>query len=290
MVSLLIKEQCDDLTLGDIALATKQIRLISWNVNGLRAAHRKGLLEWLGQEQPDVLCLQETKSSPEQLPTQLRQPPGYHTYFASAQRKGYSGVALYSKVVPVQTSTSFGASEYDDEGRVIIADLGFFTVCNVYFPNGKASAERLQYKLDFYEAFLCYLDRLNQKTPHIVVCGDVNTAHCEIDLARPRQNAKTSGFLPIERAWIDKLIAHGFIDTFRAFDQRPGQYTWWDLKTRARDRNVGWRIDYCFASEALMPRIVSSSILRDVVGSDHCPIVVNITTEEASIIQKQISR
>ena len=212
------------------------------------------------------------------MPSDLKEPPGYKTVFASATRKGYSGVAIYSKIPLRQTWNTFAGGKYEDEGRTLIADVGSFTLCNVYFPNGKASPERLRYKLAFYDAFLDYLDELQSHIPHIVVCGDFNTAHQEIDLARPRQNAKTSGFLPIERAWIDRLIGHGFVDVFRAFDSRPDQYTWWDLKTRARERNVGWRIDYFFASTQLMAQITSSSIHSSVLGSDHCPISVTITT------------
>jgi exodeoxyribonuclease-3 len=171
----------------------------------------------------------------------------------------------------------FGIERFDSEGRSIIADYGDFILCNIYFPNGQMSPERLAYKLDFYESFLDYADRLQKSGRGVIVCGDVNTAHREIDLARPKENAKTSGFLPQERAWIDKLLSHGFVDTFRIFNTEPAQYTWWDLKSRARERNVGWRIDYFFVSAALQDRVRAAIILPQVMGSDHCPVGLEIS-------------
>ena len=254
----------------------KKMRLLSWNVNGLRAAHRKGLLDWLLAERPDVLCLQETKANPDQLPPELKNVPGYHAYFCSARRKGYSGVALYSRVEPKKVDLGFGVERFDVEGRTIAADFGSFILLNVYFPNGGASEERLQYKLEFYEDFLDYLDGLRRRRKKVVVCGDVNTAHKEIDLARPRQNVNNTGFLPEERAWITKLIEHGFIDTFRMFNDGPGNYSWWDMKTRSRERNVGWRIDYFFVSKNLKKNLKSAVILPEVMGSDHCPVGIDL--------------
>jgi exodeoxyribonuclease-3 len=248
------------------------IRILSWNVNGLRAIHKKGFLEWLLKDSPDILCIQETKAHPEQLPKDLNNLPGYHTYYCSAEKKGYSGVAVYSKEKPLHVSPGFGKKEFDREGRTLAVDYGNFLLFNVYFPNGKASEERLCYKMDFYDAFLQHMDDLRNQGQKIIICGDVNTAHNEIDLARPNENKKVSGFLPEERAWIDTLLAHGFIDTFRFLNQEAVQYSWWDYKTRARERNIGWRIDYFFVSKNLESSLKSGFILSDVMGSDHCPI------------------
>ncbi len=199
-------------------------RIISWNINGIRAIERKNALDWFLEERPDILCLQETKAQEEQVPEKLRFIEGYHTYFESAERKGYSGVGLYSKEKPKKIETKIGIEKFDREGRIISADFGKFILFNVYFPNGKASKERLQYKLDFYEAFLEYINPLKDKGEKLIICGDVNTAHKAIDLARPKENQNVSGFLPIERAWIDKLLESGYIDTLRLFDDRPGYY------------------------------------------------------------------
>ncbi|MFH1699590.1 MAG: exodeoxyribonuclease III [Candidatus Zixiibacteriota bacterium] len=254
----------------------KKYRIISWNINGIRAVHRKNALDWFLDEQPDILCLQETKAQEEQVPERLRFINGYYTYFESAERKGYSGVGLYSKEKPKKIKTKFGVEAFDREGRIISADFGKFILFNVYFPNGKASKERLKYKLDFYETFLEHVNLLKEKGKKIIICGDVNTAHKEIDLARPKENEKVSGFLPIERAWIDKLLDNEYIDTLRQFDDRPGLYTWWDYKTGARDRNVGWRIDYFFVSANLKTNLQSAFILPNISGSDHCPLGVEI--------------
>ena len=254
----------------------KKIRILSWNVNGLRAAHRKGFLEWFLRERPDILCLQETKAAPDQLPAELKEVEGYHAYFASAERKGYSGVGLYTRLEPREIRGGFGVKKFDVEGRTQLADFGDFLLFNVYFPNGKASKERLRYKMAFYGAFLKRVDKLRAKGESIVICGDVNTAHKENDLARPRENEKTSGFLPEERAWLDKFVARGFVDAFRMFNREPGQYTWWDQKTRARERNVGWRIDYFFVSDNFAGKVKAAYILPEVMGSDHCPIGLDV--------------
>ncbi len=247
-------------------------KLISWNVNGIRASQKKGLIEWVEKESPDVLCLQETKASPEQLSPELINIKGYTSYFSSAEKKGYSGVAVYTKEPAVKVKTGFGIKKFDSEGRMIAADLGKFVLLNIYFPNGKASPERLAYKMEFYEEFLKYADSLTRSGRDLVVCGDVNTAHKPIDLARPKENESVSGFLPEERAFLDKLVAHGYSDTLRMFDPSPGLYTWWDLKSGARSRNVGWRIDYFFVNDAFKDKVRSAFILKDVQGSDHCPI------------------
>lgn len=250
------------------------MQLISWNVNGLRAIEKKGHLDWFYNNEADLICLQETRAWEEQLSDRVKNIPGYHSYFSQAQRKGYSGVALYSREKPVQVEFSFGDTRFDDEGRVLFARYPDFILFNIYFPNGKASRARLQYKMDFYESFLQKVREYYQQGEKIIICGDVNTAHREIDLARPRENENTSGFLPQEREWIDRLLEAGFIDTFRVFNKEGGNYSWWDLKTRARERNVGWRIDYVIISDNLEENLQEAFILPEVMGSDHCPVGV----------------
>lgn len=254
----------------------RSLRLISWNVNGIRAAYKKGLLDWFKKEKPDILCIQETKAHPEQLTDNLISVDNYKSFFSSAERKGYSGVVTYSKPEPINVKSGLGIKKFDDEGRFIITEYKQFILFNIYFPNGKASKERLNYKMEFYETFLKHLKKLLKQRKKIVVCGDVNTAHKEIDIARPKENEKISGFLPIEREWIDRFLDAGFIDTFRVFNQEPDNYTWWDMITRARDRNVGWRIDYFYISENLGKNLKSAFILSDVMGSDHCPIGIEL--------------
>jgi len=248
------------------------IKLYSWNVNGLRAAHNKGFLDWFKKEIPSMLCIQETKAHPEQLSADLLQVPNYYSYFSSAEKKGYSGVALWSLIEPKALFHGFDLPRFDSEGRIVAASYADFTLINIYYPNGKQSAERLQYKMDFYDAFLDWAENLRKEQPNLIICGDVNTAHREIDLARPKENEKVSGFLPEERAWMDKFFAHGYIDTFRLFNLEGGNYTWWDQKSRARERNVGWRIDYFFVTENLIEKVVAADIHPQVQGSDHCPI------------------
>ena len=250
----------------------KELRILCWNVNGIRAAGRKGLVDWLYEESPDILCLQETKAQPDQLDETLRQPRDYLTYWSHPETKGYSGVATFSKQEPISVNKGFGIERYDIEGRVIISDFPEFMLFNIYFPNGKKNAERLRYKMDFYEDFLNYVEPLKNEGRKLIVCGDYNTAHKEIDLARPKENEKISGFLPMEREWIDRFIAHGFVDVFRHFNKEPHQYTWWDMKSRARERNVGWRIDYFFVTENLLPSVSDAFLMPEVTGSDHCPI------------------
>lgn len=255
------------------------MRILSWNVNGIRAVYKKGFLRWFLKERPDILCIQETKAQEDQIPNEIKNVLGYHTYFSSADKKGYSGVGLFTKEKPNLIGRGFGIEKFDNEGRILIADYEKFLLFNIYFPNGKISRERLKYKMDFYDAFLDYVDELKNKGKKLIICGDVNTAHTEIDLARPKDNEKVSGFLPEERAWIDKFISHGFIDTFRIFKKEGGHYTWWDLRTRARDRNIGWRIDYFYVSDNLKSKVKSAFIMPEVMGSDHCPIGIEIIDE-----------
>jgi exodeoxyribonuclease III len=253
------------------------LKLVSWNVNGIRAIHRKGNFKEVMDINPDILCVQETKAQEEQAPADIREMPGYQSYFVSAEKRGYSGVALFSRREPISISRGFGIEAFDSEGRTLAVDFGDFILYNVYFPNGKASEARLEYKMAFYDAFLEHMDKLHADGRHVVICGDVNTAHREIDLSRPKENSKVSGFLPSERAWIDKLIEHGFVDTFRMFNEQPGQYSWWHYISKARERNVGWRIDYFFVSEGFKERVVAANIHSDIMGSDHCPVSIDIT-------------
>ena len=255
----------------------KNIRILSWNVNGIRAVYKKGFVDWLKKENPDILCLQETKAQKEQLTDDLLNVGGYTSHFSSAEKKGYSGTATYTKQKPESFKTGIGIKKFDSEGRFAVTDYGKFILFNIYFPNGKARKERLEYKMDFYESFLKHLKKPLKEGKKIVICGDVNTAHKEIDLARPKANEKTSGFLPEEREWIDKLLDAGFIDTFRVFNDKPENYTWWDMITRARERNVGWRIDYFFISENLSKNLKSAFIMPDVMGSDHCPVGIELS-------------
>ena len=252
------------------------IKIVSWNVNGIRAAHRKGILDWFEEERPDILCIQETKANEDQFPADLRAIDGYHKFYSSAEKKGYSGVALYTALEPAGVEPGFGIERFDSEGRTLQADMGDFVLFDVYFPNGKSSDERLAYKMEFYDAFLDHIEALRLQGRNIIVCGDVNTAHKAIDLARPKENAKISGFLPIEREWIDKLVERGYVDTFRMFNGEPGQYSWWNQRANSRARNVGWRIDYFFVNEEFRENVKSAGIYQEVMGSDHCPISLEL--------------
>lgn len=252
----------------------KETKIICWNVNGIKAAVRKGLIDWLNKESPDIICLQETKTHPDILPENIQEPPGYHAYWNFPEKKGYAGVATFTKEEPTTVEKGFGMPEFDTEGRVIITKYPDFTLFNIYFPNGKQGPDRLKFKLDFYDAFFNYAEPLRLKGEKLIICGDVNTAHKEIDIARPKENAKISGFLPIERAWMDKLVANGYIDIFRYLHKEPRQYTWWDVKTRAKERNVGWRIDYFFITDNLLNHVDKAYIMKEIDISDHCPIVL----------------
>lgn len=250
------------------------ITLLSWNVNGIRAVHKKGFLPWLSDAIPDILCLQETRAEESQLPTELAQPDGYHTFWnASKRKKGYSGTALLTKEAPLTVQFGLGLDEFDQEGRTIIARYSRFTLLNCYFPNGSRDHSRVPFKMAFYDAFLDTCERLRKEGQPVIFCGDVNTSHREIDLARPKQNKKTTGFLPEERAWMDKVVEGGYIDTFRHLNpDLTGQYSWWSMVTGARERNIGWRLDYFFVSPDLAPHIANAFILPEVSGSDHCPV------------------
>jgi exodeoxyribonuclease III len=253
------------------------IKMVSWNVNGLRAIAKKGFSEWLDQYKPDILALQETKIDAQQLTADLREQKHYKSFFSHANRKGYSGVALYSRIEPKEVTEGMGIERFDQEGRVLKADYGDFLLFNIYFPNGKANEIRLQYKLDFYAAFHREVSELLAQDKKIVVCGDFNTAHKAIDLARPKENETISGFLPIERDWLDKYIDAGFLDTFRWVNTQPHHYTWWHQMTNARARNVGWRIDYFYATATLEKHFENATIEPHVMGSDHCPVTLSLS-------------
>ncbi|HAJ94813.1 MAG TPA: exodeoxyribonuclease III [Actinobacteria bacterium] len=259
---------------------TKQkIKIISWNINGIRAAYKKGLIDFIINSDADIYCFQETKACKDQLSRELLNIKGYKAYFSSPVKKGYSGVGIYSRIKPEEIFYDVGVPEFDNEGRIIGFEFANTIIFNVYFPNGGASPERLAYKMRFYDFFLEFINKYRNSGKNLIFCGDVNTAHNEIDLARPAANKNNTGFLPQERAWIDRLIGSRYVDAFRLFDKGPGNYTWWDYKTRARERNVGWRLDYFFTSSELAGSIADSYILNKVMGSDHCPIVLEINTD-----------
>jgi len=256
------------------------IKLVSWNVNGIRAIHSKKLFHPVFQIDPDIVCVQETKAHPEQLEEDLTRIDDYYAYFSSAEKKGYSGVAVYTKNAPLSVQHGFGIERFDKEGRILVVEYPSFTLLNIYFPNGKSGPDRLQYKMDFYDAFLDYAEDLRQLGKNLVICGDVNTAHMEIDLARPKENENVSGFLRIERDWMDKFISKGYLDTFRMFNDQPGCYTWWDYKSMARDRNVGWRIDYFYVNQEFGQNVKNAYIYSEFMGSDHCPIGIDLELTE----------
>lgn len=253
------------------------MKILSWNVNGLRAFHKKGAFDSIFELDPDIFCLQETKSHPEQLPEEVRSPAGYNAFFDhSKMKKGYSGVAIYSKEKPEKVEYGLGIPKFDDEGRTLVAYFKDFVLLNIYFPNGGGGQDRLDYKMEYYDEFLKFINKLVKNGKSVVFCGDVNTAHNEIDLARPKENEDHTGFLPMERAWLDKVIENGYIDTFRLLHPEKVQYSWWDMKTFARDRNVGWRLDYFFVSKDLKDKIKRAEILDNMMGSDHCPVLLEL--------------
>jgi len=250
--------------------------LFSWNVNGIRAVKRKGFLDWIKEESPDILALQEIRVQKDQLSDKLKNIEPYYSYFNYGKEKGYSGVSLYTKIKPNKVENGLGIERFDREGRVIRAFYDNFVYMGIYFPNGKRSKERLNFKLDFYDELLEYALRLREKGHSLIISRDYNTAHQEIDLINPRQNENVSGFLPIERKWIDKFIRHGFVDSFRYFHPDKEKYSWWSYRTRARERNAGWRIDYHFVSEDLLSNVKKAAIHNEVMGSDHCPISITL--------------
>ncbi len=253
------------------------MKLISWNVNGIRASFKKGALQTAFDLKPDFLAIQETKSTPDQLPEDGYAPKGYSVYFDSAtSRKGYSGVAVYTKQEPNKVERGLGIEEMDHEGRMLTLHYDDFAFVTCYFPNGGRDEEHFQFKLKYYEMFLKKMITLKKKYETVIFCGDLNVAHNEIDLARPKENANQIGFLPIERAWVDKVETSGFMDTYRTLHPETVKYSWWDQKTSSRDRNIGWRIDYFFVNQEAHKDIKKAEILNEIFGSDHCPVLLEM--------------
>lgn len=250
--------------------------LITWNVNGIRSIYKKGFLEWLKKENPDILCLQETKAHSQQLELELLEPYSYKSYWNSAEKKGYSGTATYTKKEALKI-TGLGIQEFDQEGRCQILHYPEFILINAYFPNSQEKGKRLDYKLSFCEAVLASANDFQKNGHHVIICGDFNIAHKPIDLKNPEANVENPGFLPEERSWMDKFIASGYIDVFRMFNKEGSHYTWWSYRTRARERNAGWRLDYYCVNEKFSSLIEKCDIMNDVMGSDHCPVKLSIS-------------
>lgn len=256
---------------------SKNMKVVSWNINGVRASVKKGLIDYIEQENPDVLCLQEVRAELDTIEDVFHYPDDYYGYFfPCAVKKGYSGVGILTKQKPIEVRYGFGDPKFDNEGRVIQIDLPDLTIMSIYFPNGGTGDHRVQYKLEFYDALFDYCEQLRKTKKNLLISGDYNTAHKEIDLARPKQNIETSGFMPIEREKIDKIIDLGYVDTFREFSKEGDQYTWWSVQQRARPNNVGWRIDYHMVTHELLPAVKKSYHQDQQEGSDHCPVVIEL--------------
>ena len=253
------------------------MKLFSWNVNGVRAIEKKGFLDWMSSTLPDVLCIQETKAKFEQFPDTLQEIDGYYSYWHSAEKLGYSGVATFCKEEPLHVQYGLGIDKYDREGRVLITEFENFLLYNIYFPNGQKDEFRLQYKLDFYNDLLAILNDQVESGTNVVVAGDWNTAHKPIDLANPKANENYSGFLPVERAQLDEYVEHGYVDSFRLFHDEPNRYSWWTYRHGARERNIGWRIDYFFTNQEFANQITNADIHENVMGSDHCPVSLELS-------------
>ena len=257
-----------------------KIKLISWNVNGIRAVEKKGFHESFASFDADVICLQETKAQKEQLGESLLNIEGYQSFWHSAEKKGYSSVAIYTRKEPIRVIEGMGVEEFDKEGRVIIAEYEDFYIINCYFPNAQAKIKRIDYRLAFGDALIEVLkEKYSDKTQ--LICGDYNVAHKAIDLANPKANEKNPGYSIEERTWMDKFIETGYTDTFRMFNQNPEEYSWWSYRTAARERNVGWRIDYFCVDTASKDKVTDATILQDIMGSDHCPVSVTIESKQA---------
>jgi exodeoxyribonuclease-3 len=258
-----------------MVMAKNQLKLVSWNVNGLRAALKKDFLESFKSMDADVVAIQETKLQESQLTDEMQNVTGYKSYWSFAtEKKGYSGVGIYTRVPPQEVNYGIGKSKFDNEGRIIEMKFEKFTFFNVYFPNGQMSEERLQYKLDFYSEFFEYANSRKTAGQSLIITGDYNTAHNEIDLKNPKANENTSGFLRIERDWLDRIIAHGYVDTFRHYHPDTVKYSWWTYRFKARERNIGWRIDYFFVTEDIIKKgwVKEAYIDNEIYGSDHCPL------------------
>lgn len=268
----------------------KKTKILCWNINGYRSivgqnpskkydtiSRENKLFAFIEKEKPDIVCMQETKADLSQINEDLRQPAGYTSFYNSSKtKKGYSGVAIFTKEQPKQVIDSIGIERFDIEGRFLQADYDGFSLLNIYFPKGYADNERLDYKLEFYDAVFEYLEKLKRTQKNIIITGDYNTAHKEIDLARPNENVGTSGFIPVEREKLDVLVEKGFLDAFRLFTSDGSNYTWWSQRGRARENNVGWRIDYFFISENLKNNVKNCYLLPEIQGSDHCPLILEL--------------
>lgn len=249
--------------------------LVSWNVNGFRAALKSGFMEWFKRAQPDVLCLQETRVYPGELDALLLRPPGYESFWNPARKKGYSGTAVFARRQPISVKP-LGVSQFDDEGRGQVLDFPEFTIINGYWPNSQEERARLDYKLDYVVAITRLANRLVKAGKNVVLCGDFNIAHTEIDLARPKENENNAGYYIEERQAMTRFLKHGYVDTFRHFNKEPGHYTWWSYRTRGRERNVGWRLDYYCVNDAFLPHVKRAWIASEVIGSDHCPVGIEV--------------
>jgi len=252
------------------------VKIISYNVNGLRAAINKGLLDWIEKEKPDILCFQETKMQESQVDKMYFEMNGYYQYWHMAVKKGYSGVGVLSKIEPESFKTGMGIDKFDREGRLIRMDFKDFTLINAYFPSGSSGDIRQAIKMEFLDDIQKYLNELKKERKNILICGDFNICHKPIDINHPGRHKKSSGFLPEERVWMDDFIDNGFIDTFREFDERPEQYSWWSYRANSRAKNLGWRIDYHMVTDSLRSRLKNAGIMQDVVHSDHCPVWVEL--------------
>lgn len=252
------------------------MKIISYNVNGIRAALNKGFLNWLIATDADMVCLQEVKANPDQIEFEIFEALGYEVYWMAAEKKGYSGVAILTKIKPEKVIMGCNIDKYDCEGRVITADFQDFSLMSVYMPSGSSGEERQDFKMQWLEDFYNYLESFKVERPHLIISGDYNICHKPIDIHNPVSNKKSSGFLPEERAWMSEFIESGFIDTFRYFNPEPHNYTWWSYRFNARMKNLGWRIDYHMATEAMEKRLKRTTILKEAVHSDHCPILLEI--------------
>lgn len=254
-----------------------QMKIITYNVNGLRSTLSKGFTDWLATEQPDVACLQETKAQPDQIPILEFEALGYKSYFFSAKKKGYSGVGILTKITPDHVEYGMNIAKYDDEGRFIRVDYGDLSIASVYHPSGTTGDERQAFKMEWLEDFRHYVNTLSQKREKLIICGDYNICHRPIDIHDPVRNANSSGFLPEEREWMSRFLDDGYIDTFRFFHQEePHHYTWWSFRANARANNKGWRIDYCMTTQTTTPLLKDAYILPEVKFSDHCPVVLEL--------------
>jgi len=254
-------------------------KIISYNVNGIRAALKKDWMGWLKQEDPDIVCIQETKAHKDQLDLKVFEDAGYHTYWYSAQKKGYSSVAIFSKTKPDHVEYGCGIEKYDAEGRILRADFGDFSVLSCYFPSGSSGDVRQDFKMGFLDDFKAYILELKETRPKLLISGDINICHAAIDIHNPVSNKNNSGFKPEERQWITDFLEVGFVDTYRELHKEPDNYTWWTYRFGARGKNLGWRIDYHFITENLKDKLTGSGILNEAVHSDHCPIVVDLNVE-----------